>query len=127
MQSKVTFKLRVQIKQDRNPRTQCILRCINFVRQVIIDFSSEMRARNERVVMGSQVVSSDHGFTVLVVWNSQSTKCELELFEKGPLPFPEKATASGMNMHQCGVSGQQLSSGDNFSYLKYSPDRLFSC
>ena len=80
--------------------------------------------------MVSQVVSSDHGFTILVVWNSKSTKCELELFVKGTSAFPsffEKATASGMNMHQCGVSGQQLSSGDNFSYLKYSPDRLFSC
>lgn len=29
-------------------------------------------------------------------------------------------------MHQCGVSGQQLSSGENFSYMKYSPDRLFA-
>lgn len=28
-------------------------------------------------------------------------------------------------MHQCGVSGQQSSSGEDVSYMKYSPDRLF--
>ena len=77
--------------------------------------------------MVSQVVSSDHGFIILVVWNSQSTKCELELFVKGTSTFSEKATANGMNMHQCGVSGQQLSLGENFCYMKYSPDRLFLC
>ena len=32
----------------------------------------------------------------------------------------QKATASGMIMHQCGVSGQQLPSGENFSYMKYT-------
>ena len=37
--------------------------------------------------MGSQVVSSDHWFTILVVWNSQYTKCELELFVKGTFTF----------------------------------------
>ena len=80
--------------------------------------------------MVSQVVLSDHGFTILVVWNSKSTKCELELFVKVTsafLSFSKKATASGMNMHQCSVGGQQLSSGENFSYMKYSPDRLFLC
>ena len=41
--------------------------------------------------MGSQVVSSDHGFTVLVVWNSQSTKCELELFVEGTFTFPRES------------------------------------
>lgn len=28
-------------------------------------------------------------------------------------------------MHQCDVSGQQSSSGENFSYMKYSRDRMF--
>lgn len=37
--------------------------------------------------MVSQVVSSDHGFTILVVWDSQSKKCELELFVKGTSTF----------------------------------------
>ena len=37
--------------------------------------------------MVSQVVSSGHGFTIVVVWNSQSRKWELELFVKGTSTF----------------------------------------
>ena len=40
--------------------------------------------------MVSQVISSGHGFTIVVVWNSQSTKCDLELFVKGTLRHSER-------------------------------------
>ena len=46
VQTKLIFKLRMQTKQDRNPRTQCILRSINFCGQVTFQQRNAC-ARNE--------------------------------------------------------------------------------